>query len=199
MAQSYKKIRYLMENEAQLATIKTNYTKFRTEGYPAGYVNQPARGASVPASLVPFFVSGNAKYVVKMTGRASGIMSTIGISQAELNIDTGAGGGTVTGTKAPSRFSPARMIVFVPKGDTAYKADTGTTSTGKTVTEDTDATPVSAVSGLKYNRRLGNSYTLPFGYVSTAGQNTQLLMQGYLYIKGAKNGRSVSFKPEIPG
>lgn len=199
MPQSYKKIRYMMENAANLETIKTAYTKFRVEGYGPGYVNQPARGASVPVSLIPFSTNGSGKYITKMSGRASGKMGTIGISQAELNIDAGTGGTAVTGTKAPSRYSPAKMIVFVPKGSTAYTADSGTTSTGKTVTEDTDVTPLSAVNGLKYNRRLGNSYTFPFGYVSTAGQNTQLLMQGYLYIKTAKGGNTVSFKPEIPG
>lgn len=200
MAQSYKKIRYLMDNETQLATIKTAYTTFRTSGYPAGYVNQPARGASVPVSLVPFTNSSNtAKYVTKMTTRSFTKISTLVGGEAVLNIDTGAGGTTVTGSKAPSRFKSAKMIIFVPKGATAYTADTGTTTTGQTVTEDTDATPVSKVSGLKYNRRLGNSYTFPFGFVTTAGQNSQLLMQGYLYIKCAKGGASVSFKPEVPG
>lgn len=199
MPQSYKKIRYLMENETQLATIKAQYTKFRTEGYPAGAIAQPARGASVPVSLIPFTNAGNSKYITKMSGRANGKLATLVGGEGILNVDTGAGGTTVTGSKAPSRFKPAKVIIFVPKGSTAYTADSGTTSTGKTVTEDTDATPISAVTGLKYNRRLGNSYTFPFGYTSTAGQNSQLLMQGYLYLKCNKAGASVSFKPEIPG
>lgn len=199
MARNYKKIRYLMENETQLATIKAAYTKFRVEGFPAGYVNQPARGGSVPVSLIPFSTTGNTKYITRMSGRANQNMATLVGGEAILNIDSGAGGTSITGNKAPSRYKPAKVIIFVPKGDTAFKADTGTTSTGQTVTEDTDATPLSAVRGLKYNRRLGNSYTYPFGYVATAGQNTQLLMQGYLYLKCAKGGRSVSFKPEIPG
>lgn len=199
MPQSYKKIRYMMENAAQMETIKAAYTKFRVEGYPDGYVNQPARGSSVPVSLIPFSTNGSGKYITKMSGRASGKMAAIGISQAELNIDAGTGGTAVTGNRAPARYSPAKMVVFVPKGSTAYTADSGTTGTGKTVTEDTDATPLSAVRGIKYNRRLGNSYTFPFGYIATAGQNTQLLMQGYLYIKTAKGGNSVTFKPEIPG
>lgn len=199
MPQSYKKIRYLMENEAQLATIKTAYTKFRTEGYPAGYVNQPARGPSVPVSLVPFTNAGNQKYITKMSGRAAAKMATLVGGEAILNIDTGAGGTAITGSKAPSRFKAAKIIIFVPKGSTAYTADSGTTTTGTTVTEDTDATPVSAVKGLKYNRRLGNSYTFPFGYTSVAGQNSQLLMQGYLYIKCNKAGASVTFTPEVPG
>lgn len=199
MPQSYKKIRYMMENEAQMAAIKAAYTKFRVEGYPEGHVHQPARGASVPVSLIPFTNAGNAKYITKMSGRAHGKITALAGGEATLNIDTGAGGTAITGAKAPSRFKPAKITIFVPKGATGYAADTGTTQTGKAVTEDTDATPVSAVRGLKYNRRLGNSYTFPFGYTSTAGQNSQLLMQGYLYIKCAKGGASVSFSPEIPG
>lgn len=199
MPQSYKKIRYLMENQAQLETIKTAYAKFRVEGYPAGYVNQPARGPSVPVSLIPFSTNGSGKYITKMSGRAHGKTSALVGGEAVLNIDTGAGGTAITGNKAPGRFKPAKITIVVPKGATAYTADTGTTQSGKTVTEDTDATPLSAVSGLKYNRRLGNSYTFPFGYTATAGQNTQLLMQGYLYIKCAKAGASISFTPEIPG
>jgi hypothetical protein len=199
MAQSYKKIRYMMENAANLETIKTSYTKFRVEGYPEGYVNQPARGASIPISLIPFTNAGNAKYITKMSGRAFAKTATLVGGESVLNIDSGAGGSAITGSKAPSRFKPAKITIFVPKGSTAYAADSGTTSTGKTVTEDTDITPLSAVRGLKYNRRLGNSYTYPFGYVSTAGQNSQLLMQGYLYIKCAKAGASVTFTPEIPG
>lgn len=199
MAQNYKKIRYLMENEEQLATIKAKYIEFRTKGYPAGYVNQPARGASVPVSLVPFSTNGSGKYITKMSGRAHGKTQALVGGEGILNIDTGAGGTAITGSKAPSRFKPAKITITVPKGATAYTADTGTTQTGKTVTEDTDVTPVSAVTGMKYNRRLGNSYTFPFGYTATAGQNTQLLMQGYLYIKCAKAGASVSFTPEIPG
>lgn len=200
MAQSYKKIRYMMENEAQLATIKTAYTEFRVNGYPAGYVNQPARGAAVPVSLTPFTTPSNAtKYVTKMTTRAFTKIATLVGGEATLNIDTGAGGTTITGSKAPSKFKSAKMVIFVPKGATGYTADTGTTQSGTAVTEDTDVTPVSKVRGLKYNRRLGNSYSFPFGYTNTAGQNSQLLMQGFLYIKCAKGGASVSFKPEVPG
>lgn len=199
MAQSYKKIRYMMANAAQLETIKTAYTEFRVNGYPAGYVNQPARGSAVPVSLIPFTNVGTAKYVTKMTTRASSKITTLVGGEATLNIDTGAGGTNVTGSKAPAKFKSAKMVIFVPKGATAYTADTGTTQSGKPVTEDTTATPVSKVNGLEYNRRLGNSYTFPFGYTSTAGQNSQLLMQGFLYIKCAKGGVSVSFKPEIPG
>lgn len=196
---AYNRLRYMMENQANAAAIQTAYQKFRVEGYPAGYVNQPARGGTTPVSLSPFCLANyTSKYITKMSTRAKGRMAGIGISEAEANIDTGAAGTAPTGQKAPAKFRPARMVVFVPKGDTAYVADSGTTQTGKTVTEDTDATPVSAISGIKYNRRLGNSYTIPFGSNSTAGQKTQTEMQGYLYVRTAKGSRSVSFQIENP-
>lgn len=196
---SYNRLRYAMENEAQLATIKTNYTKFRVEGYPAGYVNQPARGGQVPVSLNPFCLSGTTtKYITRMSSRAKARMSGLGLTEAEANIDSGASGTFPAGQKAPTKFRPARAVIFVPKGDTAYAADSGTTQSGKVVTEDTDATPVSAVTGIKYNRRLGNSYTIPFGSSTTAGQVRQTEMQGFIYVRAAKGSRSVSFQIENP-
>lgn len=196
---AYNRLRFMMENTANAATIQTNYEKFRVQGYAAGYVNQPARGGSTPVSLSPFCLANyTSKYVTKMSTRAKSRMTAIGISEAEANIDTGAAGTFPSGQKAPTKFRPARAVIFVPKGDTAYVADSGTTQTGKTVTEDTDATPVSAITGIKYNRRLGNSYTIPFGSSSTAGQKTQTEMQGFLYVRSAKGSRSVSFQIENP-
>lgn len=200
MGRSYNRIRYAMQNEAQIANIKQKFTEFRVNGFPAGAVSQPARGASVPVSLVPFCLYGYTnKYITRMTGRAKAQMTKLGLSEAECNIDTGTAGTAVTGKKAPSKFGAAKMVVFVPTADTANTPDTGTTQAGTAVAaEDTDKTPVSAVTGLKYNRRLGNSYTIPFGASATAGQQTQIEMQGYLYVKAAKSGRNVSFKPEKP-
>lgn len=200
MGRSYNRIRYAMNNEAQIASIKAKFTEFRVNGYPAGYVAQPPRGASVPVSLVPFCLYGYTnKYITRMTGRAKAQMTKLGLTEAECNIDTGAGGTAVTGKKAPSKFGAAKMVVFVPTGDVAATPDTGTTQAGEpAAAEDTDKNPLSAVTGLKYKRRLGNSYSIPFGASSTAGQQTQIEMQGFLYVKTAKSGRNVSFKPEKP-
>lgn len=196
----FNRISWAMENEAQIAQIKAKYTEFRVKGMPTGSVQQPARGSKVPVSLVPFCLYGYTnKYVVGMGKRANDMRVALGLSDADLNIDTGTGGTSPTGKKARRPYAPARAIITVPKGDAIYKADTGTTTTGQTVADDTDATPISNITGLKYNRRLANSYTVPFGADSTSGQQTQLEMQGVVYAKAARGGRSVSFKPEIPG
>lgn len=166
------------------------YLSGNSESYE---VSKQTRGASVPVTLIPFYVRafGNQyRHSSKMSGRASQQMTTMGLSQADLNIDAGgsADGGdagtTATTAAVPGRkvrgFDPAKVIVTIRLE---------TPITGKK----------SGITLLDYTRTSGESYTYPFGARDEVGGRTYPEMTGKLLSEAGRGNRTVSFKQETPG
>jgi len=198
-----KRVKYLVKYEAQAAAISLKFTDYKLgRNQPAR--KAPNRGASVVVALSSFDTRGIAKNnLVKTSGRAMLLetQTATGASNAVLNIDRTA---PDTAKRIPG-YKPARITIFIPEVASLAAAPApvqapedvaGPTGTG--AADDTTLTPLSRVTGLEYRRRLGNSFTYPFGNSATAGQINEEGMMNYLYKELSTGGKSVSFKSEIP-
>lgn len=197
------RIKYLAKYAAQAAAITAKYTDYKL-GRNQPKVKAPARGSSVRVALASFDTRATTKNtIVSVSGRAmvEQTRTATGATDAKLNIDTTL---PETAKKVPG-YSPAKVIIFIPEvaglagapapvqgpEDTTSPAGTGSA-------DDTTQTPISRVNGLEYRRRLGNSYTYPIGSSATAGQTSEEGMMNYVYNELGKNGKSLSFKSEMP-
>lgn len=185
MAGRFSQIKYLIKkgtemgiNVAEDDNIKAyrNYRRGTSEEYKTTAVK---RGGSQPVSLIPFFaLSVQFRCLYKMSGRAFAAMAQNGVTEAKLNIDSGAqtqgksgeGGQKVTG------FIAAKMHLFVGTGSIT--------------------TPKSGILLLEYKKRGGTSYTYPFGKNEPVDESTYVHMTGKLTKEFSTGNRSVSFKPE---
>lgn len=197
------KIKYLAKYEAQAAAITSKYTDFRLgRNQPAR--NAPARGSSVVVALASFDTRATTKNtLVKASGRAMlpDTRTATGATNAVLNIDTTA---PDTATKVPG-YKPAKVTIFIPEEATitgapvpAQAPEDAPGPTGVGAADDTTREPLSRVTGLKYRRKLGNSYTYPIGSSATAGQTSEQGMMNYVYQQLSVGGRSLSFSSEVP-
>jgi hypothetical protein len=197
------KIKYLAKYEAQAAAITTKYTDFRL-GRNQPPRKAPARGASVVVALASFDTRATTKNtLVKASGRAMlpETRTATGATNAVLNIDTTA---PDTAKKVPG-YKPAKVTVFIPEEASltgvpapAQAPEDAPGPTGVGAADDATKEPLSRVTGLKYSRRLGNSYTYPLGSSATAGQTSEEGMMNYVYQQLSTGGRSLSFESEVP-
>ena len=198
-----KKVKYLVKYEAQAAAISLKFTDYKL-GRNQPDRKAPNRGASVVVALSSFDTRGVAKNnLVKASGRAmvAETQTATGATNTVLNIERTP---PDTAKRIPG-YKPARITVFIPAVASRAGEPTpaqapadaaGPTGTGDA--DDTTLTPLSRVTGLEYRRRLGNSFTYPFGNSATAGQINEEGMMNYLYKELSTGGKSVSFKSEIP-
>jgi hypothetical protein len=111
------------------------------------------RGPSVRRILSPFFREDFTDFVgTKISGRAFAAMGTVGLTEAKLGL------GEIpspipTGTliRKLRRFSPAKVIVFLPEAG------------------GTPTTPKSTITTLEYKKIPGESFTFPFGKRNVPG------------------------------
>lgn len=185
MGKRFSRIKYLIKTNLAMGidmaaddNIKA-FKAFRAGDSLTYDVKGTKRGGNQPAVLVPFGVTGfKTRYVTKMSQRSFSNMTTLGVTEARLNIDSGSAvDASIQGKKQPG-FAPAKIIVGVP-------------TAGGVAT-----TPKSGITLLEYTKIPKSSYTFPFGKQDTLGQQSYVDMQGYLYAEVAKGGKSVSFKPE---
>lgn len=197
------RIKYLAKYAAQAAAITAKYTDYKLgKNQPAR--KTPVRGASVNVALASFDTRATTKnYIVKASGRAmvAGTITATGATSAVLNIDTTA---PDTAKRVPG-FKSAKVTIFIPEeasitGGTAptQAPEDAAGPLGTGAADDTTKTPFSRVTGLEYRRRLGNSFTYPFGSSTNAGQTNEEGMMNYIYEQLGKNGRTLSFKSEVP-
>ena len=86
-------------------------------------------------------------------------------------------------TAPPKGFKPARAIIFIP----SVAGDADSVGTEKT----------SQITGIKYNPRDGNNFTLPFGQPGTATNLNAVQSAIKSAVNGIDTARSVSFQPEV--
>lgn len=194
------KVRYLAKYAQQAAAITAKYTDYKLgRNQPAR--KTPARGASVKVGVASFdtrsFTKNN---IVTMSGRARGAQAATGATDALLNTDN-----TIleTAQKVPG-YIPAKVTIFIPEvaalaGEPApaQAPKDAAAPTGAGAADDTTLTPLSRITGLEYRRRLGNSYTFPFGSAETAGQQNERGMMNKLYTELGKGGKALSFQSEV--
>lgn len=194
-------IKYLAKNAANADTILAKYTDYRL-GKNQPKIKAPARGPSVIVALASFDTKDAAKNtLVKASGRAmkETTITATGATGTVLNIDST----TPDTARRRNGYKPAKITVFVPEvasipgGTAPPQADEdATAATGAGSADDTTLTPLSRITGLEYRRRLGNSYTYPFGSSATPGQDKEEGMMSYLYAKLSTGGKSLSFTGE---
>ena len=111
------------------------------------------RGPSVRKILCPFFLQGFNNFIsIKVSGRAFGALTTIGVTDNQLGLqDTPSPIPAGTAVRKVKSYSPAKIIAFVP------------TQGG------TETTPKSTITGLEYNKIAGESFTIPFGKRDASG------------------------------
>ncbi|MEG4010403.1 hypothetical protein QUA41_30750 [Microcoleus sp. Pol11C1] len=195
-------IKYLVKNAEKVATITAAFTKYKL-GQDQPKVNAPARGPSVLLALASFDTKDATKNtLVKASGRAmaAGTKTATGATDAVLNIETGT---TPDTARRRDGYKPAKVTIFVP--EVASKAgepapaqgeEDTTAPTGAGSADSTSTTPISRVTGLEYRRRLGNSFTYPFGSSATPGQDKEEGMMSFLYARLSTGGKSLSFSGE---
>lgn len=159
----------------------TAFKTWRAEGPAATFTApvMPAKGAAVKKALRPFY-TGSADIttfaVIKVSGRAYGSIAAVGMSDIKLSLEdineTPADG---VSYEYIGGFSPAKAVIFLP-------------GTGSTTTK-------SRITNTNYKKRIGATYTLPFGKRDLAGARDQKGMRGRI-LGGVIVGASVSFKEE---
>lgn len=174
------------------------YLDYR-DGTSTEYKTTPQpRGSSKPATLIPFYVRAftvDFRHAIKFSGRAAAQLTSLGVTEAGLNIDTGSGDTAAQRGRIVRGFRPAKVIVTL-------SVTPGTTTTTDPVTGTTTTTVVTKKSGitlLDYKKRSGESYTLPFGAANAAGKKTYPEMTGTLLKEIGRGNVTVSFKQEKPG
>lgn len=167
--------------KGRTGTKLTAYKDWRADGAPATAAapNQPAKGAVIRKALLPFYfgVTDFTNHaVIKISGRSFSGLATVGLTEAKLCLDdipeTPAAGSTY---EIVDGLRPARAVIFKP----------GTGST----------TEKSRITGVNYKKRVGSSYTLPFGKKDAIGRRDQKGMRGII-VSGVIAGCGVSFKEE---
>lgn len=137
------------------------------------------RGPSVRKTLSPFFSETyTALVTAKISGRAFAGLGTTGLTETNLGLDNvpspmPAG----TTLRKLKRFSPAKIILFVP-------------TTGGAAT-----TPKSTITTLEYKKLPGSSFTLPIGKRDVAGFRNWLEVMASLEAE-VTSGVRVSFQTE---
>jgi hypothetical protein len=154
-----------------------NYRKYISGESPGPEVNQPAKEGTVEGTIKPFY-AGDLIHIEKITVRTNNWLTTNTAvkTAAALTIPSAADPNPV-----PASWNAARAVIFIP-------------GTG----EDTDATPISGISGIEYNRILGRSYTVPFG--KTADTDTYWTKRADIKtaVTGlGVEGATISFKNEV--
>ncbi|MEG4883004.1 hypothetical protein QUB75_19685 [Microcoleus sp. K1-B6] len=198
------RVKYLAKYAAQAEAITTKYTDYKLgRNQPAR--NAPARGGSVVVGLASFDTRATTKNtLVRASGRAMLAETRTATGATDAILDIASESLETTAKRMPG-YKPARITIFIPEvaslasatapaqapEDTASPAGTGKA-------DDTNQTPLSRITGLEYRRRLGNSFTYPFGSSGTAGQTNEEGKMNYLYQQLAKGGKTLSFKSEVP-
>lgn len=156
MAQRFSNIRKSIK-DGLTGNDLTAYKAWRRGTTKIDAANVP-RGPSVRKTLSPFFEeSFTALVTTKISGRAFAALGSTGLTETNLGLDN------VPATLPPGttlkklkRFSPAKIILFVPTGGAAA------------------TTPKSTITTLEYKKIAGASYTLPIGKRSVAGSRNWL-------------------------
>lgn len=159
----------------------TAYKDWRADGAAATYPApvMPAKGGSVNKALLPFYF-GAIDFVnfavIKLSGRAFGAMAAVGLTEAKLNFDNIPDTIPINASyEVVDGFSPAKAVIFLP--------GTGSTSTKSRITAN------------NYKKRIGQTYTLPFGKKDAPGKRDQKGMRAQI-MSGVIAGANVSFKEE---
>lgn len=182
MAGRFSQIKYLIKKAKEMEIVveeDDNIKAYRAyrRGTSTTYKTTPVnRDSSRPFTLLPFCtLEDTARYASKMSGRAFASMAQNNITDAKLNIDTTPSTTNLGGTKNTA-YAPAKAILFVATG--------------------TKTTPKSGITLLEYKKRVGTSYTYPFGRGTEVTQATYPQMCGRLLADLGVGNRNVSFKPE---
>jgi hypothetical protein len=180
MAQGFNNLRDSIKKGRQGAQL-TAFKEWRAEGRPATATApvQPPRGDTVRKALLPFYFGSSdfTNYaIVDISGRSFSSLVAVGLTEAKLCLnDVPETPATGTTYELVLGLEPAKAIIFKP--------GTGSTSTK------------SGITGRVYKKRIGTSYTLPFGKRDLAGRRDQRGMRGII-LAGVLPGCSVSFKEE---
>lgn len=197
------KVKYLAKYADQAAAITTKYVDFKlSRNQPER--KAPARGQTVKVGLASFDTRATTKNtIVGASGRAMAAetRTATGATDALLNVDNTI---LATAKKVPG-YQPAKITIFIPEqaslagqNPPPQAPEDAESPLGTGSADDTTTTPLSRVTGLEYRRRLGNSYTYPFGSSADEGQTNEEGMMNRLYRELAVGGKMVSFKSEVP-
>jgi hypothetical protein len=160
----------------------TAFKDWRADGAPATTPApaMPTKGPSVKKALLPFYLGATdftSFAIVKLSGRAFGGLSAVGMTEAKLCLSDIPD--IIPGTSSyeiGDGLSPAKAVIFLP-------------GTGSSLTK-------SRITGANYKKRAGATYTLPFGKKDIAGRRDQKGMRAQI-LAGILAGASVSFKEEV--
>lgn len=153
------------------------YDQFQ-KGLTDFHPDQPDRGKSENRILTPFAVpSTEAPYRLTRTSTRA-VETSLGLTGFTLGDLALANESASVEVNSNREYIPAKVTVFVGTGAT----------TNVSATEN-------KVTGTPYKRKVGTSFTLPFGQGATPG-TTVLNAMGYLSNKADSTGKSVTFKPE---
>lgn len=127
------------------------------------------RGSNVTTAIQAFGFGEATDVIASYSGRAGGNLTGAGVSAAIM------GHKALTDAVSMQGFTPANAVIFVGTG-------TGTDVNSK-------------ITGLPYKKRAGESYTIPFGKVTTTDGEFDRQVAIATAVEGQPN-RAVSFKPE---
>lgn len=133
-------------------------------------------GEILKVELQPFAVDPASveRVLVPISKRASDNKTNAGMTEALLNISA-----TITSGRPRRGFIPAKAII----------AKIGTGST----------TPNSKITGRKYTKKGGNSYTFPYGQGSTTADSNLIEVRAQIVaaVAGLTGKFNVNFTPEV--
>ena len=136
-------------------SVLKNFADYKSGAKQPNYVRAPESlpGTLLEVAIKPFAfpAAGTVNYIVDLSERAStatGIAAVLAAGNAVTTIPAGA-------VKA-SGFIPAKAVIFAPAG-----------------TQDNTEIP-SQITGILYNPREGQSYTVPYGTAATNGSESEV-------------------------
>ena len=162
-------------------SVLANYLDYVTGAtqvsYPRGDESKPG---TLPLVAIAPFADPSLIIRVKASARAlttmeSGIRTACNIDQDATNVQNA--------NPAPRGFIPAKVTIFRP--DVAGEANSSS------------APVTSQITGIRYDPRDGNNFTLPFGQPGTATTLSAVQSGIKTAVLGAGVARSTSFQPEV--
>lgn len=167
--------------EAQAGSPLARYKDYKSGANTVTYTRAASSlpGGFEPIYIIPFGESEDLYYLTQISGRAQDQVALVG-GQAALNYLALAAAGAVDKTES-NKYTPAAVTVFDPSGAPANQT--------------------SQVTGVRYKKTPGQSYTFPFGKDAGATGAAATFKTRATAIKTAAEtanpANSVTFRPEI--